>query len=103
MFTWGHYSALYVAYDSRAVPLARCRFSIRVLHQFCTDPEAPLNGLQQCEQWGPALRFRACSVQCHPGFGFSHPPAVFYSCADDGEWRPNEAGQRPFRYPQCTR
>uniref|UniRef100_A0A183C3F6 EGF-like domain-containing protein n=1 Tax=Globodera pallida TaxID=36090 RepID=A0A183C3F6_GLOPA len=103
VFTLGHFSALYVAYDNRSIPLALCRFSIHVVRQFCAEPEAPVNGLQQCEHWGPALRFRACSIQCHAGHAFSVRPAVFYSCADDGEWRPNEAGQRPFRYPQCSR
>ncbi|KAL3108453.1 hypothetical protein niasHT_015375 [Heterodera trifolii] len=103
VFTTGHFSALYVAFDNRSVPLAICRFSIHVVRQFCAEPEPPVNGVQQCENWGPALRFRACSVRCHPGHAFSIRPALFYSCADNGEWRPNEAGQKPFRYPQCTR
>jgi len=35
-----------------------------VVREFCPDPEIPVNGVQRCEQWGPGLRYKACSVHC---------------------------------------
>uniref|UniRef100_A0A914MRZ1 Uncharacterized protein n=1 Tax=Meloidogyne incognita TaxID=6306 RepID=A0A914MRZ1_MELIC len=103
VFTWGQYSAIYLALDNQSSPLATCQFKINVVREFCPDTEIPVNGVQRCEQWGPGLRYKACSVHCQNGYGFSRPPAAFYSCGEDGRWRPNEGKQRPFRYPQCTR
>jgi len=85
MFTWGQYSAIYVAYNNRSMPMAKCQFKvgtlafndeyahnncfqINVVREFCSEPEAPSNGMQQCEHWGPGLRYRACSIKCQVHF-----------------------------------
>ncbi|KHJ83888.1 GCC2 and GCC3, partial [Oesophagostomum dentatum] len=44
----------------------------------------------------------ACSIECREGYEFSRSPAIFYTCAADGVWRPRNRNQMVFRYPQCT-
>ncbi|VDK65817.1 unnamed protein product [Cylicostephanus goldi] len=45
----------------------------------------------------------ACSIECREGYEFSRSPAIFYTCASDGVWRPRNRNQMVFRYPQCTK
>ncbi|VDM80173.1 unnamed protein product [Strongylus vulgaris] len=47
--------------------------------------------------------FKACSIECREGYEFSRSPAIFYTCAADGVWRPRNRNQMVFRYPQCTK
>jgi hypothetical protein len=81
-------------------------FKVHVAREYCPDLVEPDHGIQVCDSWGPELRYKACSVQCEDGFEFSSQPAIFYSCAADGIWRPrlaDAAATVPFRYPHCTR
>lgn len=73
--------------------------------EFCPELEDPVNGMQSCESWGPNLKYRACSIKCESDYAFSTPPAVFYTCAGDGVWRPrsSQVNSRTFKYPQCSR
>ncbi|KAK6026179.1 GCC2 and GCC3, partial [Ostertagia ostertagi] len=102
VFTWGEYDVLYVAQDN-ASNTAECTFKIHVSREHCPQLEEPLNGVQACESWGPQLRYKACSIECRDGYEFPRPPAVFYTCAADGMWRPRLRNQLIFRYPQCTK
>ncbi|PAV81132.1 hypothetical protein WR25_22379 isoform C [Diploscapter pachys] len=100
--TWGEYDVLYVAHDN-ATNTAQCNFKIRVTREHCTDLPHPINGIQACENWGPQLKYKACSIECRDGFEFPRTPAIFYTCGADGEWRPREERNVLFRYPQCTK
>ncbi|VDM57880.1 unnamed protein product [Angiostrongylus costaricensis] len=102
VFTWGEYDVLYVGFDNIS-NTAECSFKIHVSREHCPSPEDPVNGVQACESWGPNLRYKACSVECNDGYEFSRPPAIFYTCAADGIWRPRQRNQLMFRYPQCTK
>uniref|UniRef100_A0A0K0DJ67 Sushi, nidogen and EGF-like domain-containing protein 1 n=1 Tax=Angiostrongylus cantonensis TaxID=6313 RepID=A0A0K0DJ67_ANGCA len=102
VFTWGEYDVLYVGFDNIS-NTAECSFKIHVSREHCPSPEDPVNGVQACESWGPHLRYKACSVECNDGYEFSRPPAIFYTCAADGIWRPRQRNQLVFRYPQCTK
>lgn len=102
MFTWGEYDVLYIATDN-ATNQAQCNFKIRVGKENCVDASDPVNGVQSCESWGPQLKYKACSIECRDGFEFPRPPAVFYTCAADGHWKPNKNPSTMFRYPQCTK
>ncbi|KAK6045607.1 GCC2 and GCC3, partial [Cooperia oncophora] len=102
VFTWGEYDVLYVAQDN-ASNTAECNFKIHISREQCPQLEEPVNGVQACESWGPQLRYKACSIECREGYEFSRPPAVFYTCAADGLWRPRLRNQLIFRYPQCTK
>ncbi|PIO67378.1 GCC2 and GCC3 [Teladorsagia circumcincta] len=101
VFTWGEYDVVYVAQDN-ASNTAECTFKIHVSREHCPQLEEPVNGVQACESWGPQLRYKACSIECREGYEFPRPPAVFYTCAADGMWRPRLRNQLIFRYPQCT-
>ncbi|KAI1733257.1 EGF-like domain-containing protein [Ditylenchus destructor] len=106
VFTWGEHTVLYAAYAVNQSAVVECTFKVHVTKEFCPEPEDPIHGIQACESWGPNLKYKACSIQCESDYAFSRPPAVFYTCADDGQWRPREqpAGStRAFRYPQCTK
>ncbi|VDL80711.1 unnamed protein product, partial [Nippostrongylus brasiliensis] len=102
VFTWGEYDVLYVARDNTS-NTAECNFKIHVLREHCPQLEEPVNGVQACESWGPQLRFKACSIECRDGYEFPILPAIFYTCAADGLWRPRHHNQLTFRYPQCTK
>ncbi|VDO90732.1 unnamed protein product [Haemonchus placei] len=102
VFTWGEYDVLYVAQDN-ASNTAECSFKVHVSREHCPQLEEPVNGVQACESWGPQLRYKACSIECRDGYEFSRPPAIFYTCAADGMWRPRLRNQLIFRYPQCTK
>ncbi|CAB3409320.1 unnamed protein product [Caenorhabditis bovis] len=102
MMTWGEYDVLYVATDN-ATNQAECSFKIRIGKANCEDLADPVNGLQSCEKWGPQLKYKACSIECRDGFEFPTPPAIFYTCGADGEWRPNKHSMTIFKYPQCTK
>uniref|UniRef100_A0A8L8KFJ7 Sushi, von Willebrand factor type A, EGF and pentraxin domain-containing protein 1 n=1 Tax=Heligmosomoides polygyrus TaxID=6339 RepID=A0A8L8KFJ7_HELPZ len=121
VFTWGEYDVVYVAHDN-ASNTAECNFKtnhiisifasniltyfflkIHVSREHCPPLEDPVNGVQACESWGPQLRYKACSIECRDGYEFSRSPAVFYTCAADGMWRPRYHNQLVFRYPQCTK
>ncbi|ETN78501.1 EGF-like domain protein [Necator americanus] len=102
IFTWGEYDVLYVAWDN-ASNTAECNFKIHVSREHCPSLEEPVNGVQACESWGPHLRYKACSIECREGHEFSRLPAIFYTCAADGLWRPRNRNQMVFRYPQCTK
>ncbi|CAD6196232.1 unnamed protein product [Caenorhabditis auriculariae] len=103
LFTWGEYDILYVATDN-ATNQAQCNFKLRVTKVHCADISEPINGLQSCENWGPQLKYKACSIECRDGFEFPRSPAIFYVCGADGEWRPREQQKNAvFRYPQCTK
>ncbi|CAL2041937.1 unnamed protein product [Caenorhabditis brenneri] len=103
MFTWGEYDVLYIATDQNSSAQAQCNFKIRVGKENCVDAADPVNGVQSCESWGPQLKYKACSVECRDGFEFPRAPAVFYTCAADGKWKPNRSPSTMFRYPQCTK
>uniref|UniRef100_A0A7E4V9G4 Protein crumbs n=1 Tax=Panagrellus redivivus TaxID=6233 RepID=A0A7E4V9G4_PANRE len=102
VFTWGEFMVLYVAHDN-ASNTEQCSFKVHVNQEFCPDLADPVHGVQACENWGPGLKYRACSIQCEGGFEFSTPPAVFYTCAADGVWRPRHDNSYSFRYPQCSK
>ncbi|CAD5227116.1 unnamed protein product [Bursaphelenchus xylophilus] len=102
MFTFGEFQVLYVAYDNESNS-AECSFKVHITREFCPDVQNPSHGQQFCEHWGPDLKYRACSIQCDSGFEFSEHPALFYTCAGDGSWRPRSADAFTFRYPQCSR
>ncbi|KAK0398751.1 hypothetical protein QR680_002734 [Steinernema hermaphroditum] len=102
MFTWGEYTILYVAYDNDNNS-AVCTFKIHVSREFCPTVESPIHGIQVCDNWGPDLKFKACSVECEEGYEFSTQPSMFYTCAADGRWSPKIDGSYGFRYPQCSK
>uniref|UniRef100_A0A8R1HK39 Sushi, von Willebrand factor type A, EGF and pentraxin domain-containing protein 1 n=1 Tax=Caenorhabditis japonica TaxID=281687 RepID=A0A8R1HK39_CAEJA len=102
MFTWGDYDVLYIATDN-STNQAQCSFKIRVSKENCVDASDPVNGVQSCESWGPQLKYKACSIECRDGFEFPRSPAVFYTCAADGHWKPNKNPSTMFKYPQCTK
>ncbi|GMT25305.1 hypothetical protein PFISCL1PPCAC_16602, partial [Pristionchus fissidentatus] len=101
----GVHDVVYVAIDDIG-RTAHCAFKINVIRSHCPRLAEPMNGLQNCESWGPQLRYKACSIRCRDGFAFSLPPSSFYTCAADGVWRPTIEGaspHAPFKYPQCTK
>ncbi|KAF8374256.1 clec-78, partial [Pristionchus pacificus] len=101
----GVHDVVYVATDDIG-RTAHCSFKVNVIRSLCPRLAEPQNGLQNCESWGPSLRYKACSIRCRDGFAFSVPPSSFYTCAADGVWRPTIEGatpHAPFKYPQCTK
>uniref|UniRef100_A0A914YVY8 Sushi, von Willebrand factor type A, EGF and pentraxin domain-containing protein 1 n=1 Tax=Panagrolaimus superbus TaxID=310955 RepID=A0A914YVY8_9BILA len=102
VFTWGEFTVLYVAYDNSS-NIAQCTFKVHVAQEFCPDVADPIHGVQACENWGPDLKFRACSIQCEEGYEFSSSPAVFYTCSADGVWKPRADNSYTFRYPSCSK
>ncbi|CAI5447536.1 unnamed protein product [Caenorhabditis angaria] len=101
MLTWGEYNVVYIATDNQTNQ-AECSFKIRVGRENCEELADPVNGLQSCENWGPQLKYKACSIECKDGFEFPREPAVFYTCGEDGMWRPKQS-LTVFKYPQCTK
>ena len=101
VLTWGDYNVIYAARDN-ATNVGVCQFKIYVTKEFCPDLPEPINGLQACDRWGPDLRYKACSVHCQNGFDFPLAPPLFYSCGEDGQWRPRAGDVHAFKYPQCS-
>ena len=80
-----------------------CEFKVFVNREFCPDLPDPVGGLQACDRWGPDLRYKACSIHCNNGYDFSIATPLFYSCGEDGAWRPRaQPDMYTFKYPQCS-
>ncbi|KRX15830.1 Fibropellin-1 [Trichinella nelsoni] len=96
----GLYHVIYAAYD-KAGNVAQCMFDLRVQESFCPTLADPKNGLSYCLNWGPDMKFEACTVRCQEGYEFSEVTPEFYTCGYDGFWRPRYSiGE--FRYPDCS-
>ncbi|XP_065323813.1 uncharacterized protein LOC135930938 [Gordionus sp. m RMFG-2023] len=117
-FTWGIYRVKYLAFDKLG-NYASAQFKISIVKHDCPSIMKPPNLVEECGIWGQSQFYdsKRCSIRCRQKDAntsglqalrrFSTPIPSFFSCSEDGIWRPSQHNfacllTSSFRYPHCS-